>query len=159
MKFNPFRELETMKFLFFMSTLCFFLTSPVAIAQNSTGGPSIPLSPHIALLLFGSINPSNPRKELNCEALVAHSWPFPNAQVSNICSDAETACIRYGLIRKSLKVAKGAQAEGLKKDFSLSYSDVALRLRGCQLAIELTVNNNNLVEAAGYNPNIQQYRP
>lgn len=142
-----------MKLLFSMSVLCFFLTNSVAIAQNPTGGPSIPLSPDIALLLFGSINPSNPRKELNCEALVAYSWPFPNV----LCSDAETACIRYGLIRQSLKIAKGAQAEGLKKDFNLSYSDVALRLRGCHLAIELTLDNNNLVEAAGFHPSAQQY--
>lgn len=148
-----------MKLLFFMSTLCFFLTNTVAIAQNSDRGPSVPFSPDIAFLLFGSANPSNPRKELNCDVLVAHSWPFPNAQVSNICSDAETACIRYGLIHKSLKLASGAEADGLKKVFNFSYTDTALKLRGCQLAIELTVNNNSLVEAAGYNPNIQQYRP
>lgn len=123
--------------------------------------PYVEFSPEVASLLFGSKNPSNPKGVLDCKVLVAHSWPYPNSQVTPICTDAEIACLRYGLLSESLKIAKGAKLERLKKDFALSHSDVYLRLRGCQLAIEATMSQTfSLVEAAGFDPaSAEEYRP
>jgi len=152
-----------MKLIVFITTLCFFLNGSVTTALNPAVnvGPSIPFSPEIALMLFGTLNPNNPKGILNCEVLVAHSWPYANSQVSPLCTDAEVACLRFGLIHISLKRAKGAQAEALKKDYSAGYNDVMLRLRGCQLAIEATTNtNSSLVEAAGFSPSsAEENRP
>jgi hypothetical protein len=147
-----------MKCVFFISALCFFCGNFPVFAEDI---PYVHFSPEVASLLFGNKNPSNPKGVLDCRVLVAHSWPYPNSQVTPICTDAEIACLRYGLLSKSLKEAKGAKLERLKKDFAMSHSDVYLRLRGCQLAIEATISQTaSLVEAAGFYPaSVEEYRP
>jgi hypothetical protein len=152
-----------MKSTFFMAILCFFLKSSAAIALGTYPqiGPSVPFSPEMAVMLFGRMNPDNPNGELNCRILVAHSWPYTNSQVTPLCTDAEVACLRYGLLHQNLRSAKRAKAETLKKNIAASYADVMLRLLGCVLAIEATATtNSSLVEAAGFDPaSAEENRP
>lgn len=146
-----------MKLYFFLIALCFLMNNQIAFSQTSRlpkgnpalAYPAIELSKKIAEQVFIDKG----QRYINCPILLDNSWAFPNGSVNAICTDAELACLRYGLLIQKIQTAKGKLLEELKKTLALEKNEVTLRLRGCQLIIEATVpsNNKSLAEAAGYN--------
>ena len=145
MKFNPIEGIKAMKFNFFLTAFCLVLLNQAVSSQTD---PSVVFSPGVAAQVTG--NPSQ-TGELNCKILINKTWPYPNSQVSPICDDATTSCIRYSLIQKSLKKAKGERYKELQEDLPTARKDVKMKLMGCVEAIEATINNSNsLTDIAGY---------
>jgi len=124
----------------FFFTLFYFLFGNHLVYCQST--PAVELSEKTAVQILGATGLTRAKRTLNCTTLLNKDWAYPNAQVTGFCYDAETACLRYGLIIQAIKNGKGeAELTRLKQDFALAVNDVALRLRGCQLAIEASVSS------------------
>ncbi len=139
-----------MKSYFFLALFFFLYESQSAFAQANfpLAKPFVTFSPKASRELFGI---GNPRKILNCPILMAQQWAYSNAQVVSFCNDAQTSCVRLGLLEQKLKNPVGFDMEKLKKDYFLTVNDVQLKLRGCQLAIESTVTgSSSVVEGAGF---------
>lgn len=141
-----------MKHYFFLISLCFLFENQVVFSQST---PSVQFSPGVADKLMGESRKHTPggapNGVLTCSALLLKTWAYPNAQVTPICNDALYSCVRYGLIVQRLKTATGELLTLLKNDYSLAFNDALMRLRGCQLAIEATLSNQqSLLDAAGY---------
>ncbi len=128
-----------MKLYFSFLALYSLLLVDRAMSQST---PAVEFSSQTATQILGAGGLSKTKRILNCTTLLNKDWGYPNAQVTGFCYDAETACLRYGLIISAIKYGVGeAHLENLKKDLALAVNDVALRLRGCQLAIEASVTN------------------
>lgn len=136
-----------MKPYFLLTILCFLFENQPVFSQAS---PFVELSRAAAIALFGV----GQKRVLNCSTLVNKSWAYPSAQVVPFCNEAETSCLRYGLMEEKMAKAKGATFERVKKDFFLARDDVMLKLRGCQLALEASVTDPSaLPGATSYGPN------
>jgi hypothetical protein len=150
MKFNPFKERKIMKPYFFLSAFCFLVGNSPAFSAVGNQQPVSPDPPFVvfpkklAVRLFGT----GSNGIMDCALLLSHNWPYPNAQVTGPCNDAETSCLTYGLIRQ-----KNRREGNLGAELAVAARDAQLRLTGCQLAIEATMSNtNSLGESAGYAP-------
>ena len=143
-----------MKPYFFLVTLCFLMDSQVTFSQTTVTNPNSELYyPAIELSrkLAEQIFVEKPQKFLNCPILFDNSWDYPNGSSIALCDDAQTACLRYGLLIQKMKTAKGKLLEELKKTLVLEKDEVKIRLRGCQLILEATISGEkSLTEAAGY---------
>lgn len=138
-----------MKFYFFLTALGVFFGSDAAFSQHYlTESPSVEFPKGIATEVAGMGDAS--KGVLNCNILLGKQWPYPNAQVTAFCNEAETGCLRYFLILKHMKKAKGEPyLTKLKRDASLAWNDTQVRLRGCELAIEASANNVDFMSDYG----------
>ena len=135
---------QTLMFAIKVCLCLLTLQNQTAFAQSSL---SVPFSPGVAEQVLRGI-PNN--GALNCRLLINQTWPYPTPQVNPVCQDATNSCIRYSLIQRDLKRAKGERLAALKQAFPLARNDVQLKLMGCVVAIEATMNGGSLLGAAGY---------
>lgn len=138
-----------MKFYFSLAVLGLFLGSDSAFSLKAlSGGPSVEFSKAIMTQIAGVTEGA--KGVLNCQTLLNKQWAYPNAQVTAFCNEAETGCLRYAMILKYMQRARSeVHAARLKGDASLAWNDTQLRLRGCALAIEASVNNSNFIYEFG----------
>ena len=147
-----------MKFHFSLTIFSLFFGSVAALAQTyPSDAPVVEFPKAIATQVAGSGDASH--GILNCPILLNKQWPYPNAQVTAFCNEAETGCLRYALILQQMKVAKGAaHLTRLKRDAALAWDDTQLRLRGCELSIEASANNTDFISnLGGKNPSKGKY--
>lgn len=138
-----------MKSYFFLSILCLLFENQAVLSQSSYPTPSFALSREAASQLFGG----GSKGILNCTTLLNKDWAYPNGQVVPFCNEAETSCLRYGLIAEKLTNATGNTLERVKRQQSLAWDDVSLKLRGCQLALEASLSNANFLPGTtGFSP-------
>ena len=133
-----------MKSYFLPLSLCFCLINPISCLGKV---PSIPLHPKIAEQLFGAGGPN----QLDCNTMGSYNWVPPDAQVNALCNEAQIACIRYGLLVRSIKEATATA--GAQQDLPLVVNDAQLKLRGCQVASYYVITTGQgLLNASGYAP-------
>jgi len=132
-----------MKPYFFLSVLCFLFKSDAIASPMS---PSFEFSRNVATQLYGA----GRKGVLNCDVLINKQWSYPNAGVTSFCNEAQTSCLRLGLVEQALK-KPSKDIERLKKDYALALNHLEMSLSGCYLAIEATISNAQSIDkAAGF---------
>ncbi|MBS0272256.1 MAG: hypothetical protein JSR85_06375 [Proteobacteria bacterium] len=89
---------------------------------------------------------------LTCTEFLKKTWPYPNAQVTSFCYDAETACIRYDLFLEQIKSGNMKPTANQKQSLELSRADAQMKLEGCAMALEFMMSGKkvkNLIGATG----------
>lgn len=89
---------------------------------------------------------------LTCTEFLKKTWPYPNAQVTSFCYDAETACLRHDLFLEQANSSGAAATEGQKQSLALARADAQMKLEGCAMALEFMVGGKkvkNLIGAPG----------
>lgn len=160
-----------MKYYFFLGALCLFCNEKVAAQGYTTPAPPTPSeSPTIVLpsnmvssLLATSnyITPNASGKRFTCDALLNRNWTYSNAQMVLVCGEAETACVRYGMLQQTIlrQQQEGtAQGEGFAMDALRSAAEtcrkeVQFKLMGCAVSLQALNNaNTSLLNQSGFEP-------
>ena len=129
-----------MKLYYYLLSLCFFLITPIVCFGKV---PSVPLHPAISEQLYGAGGPTT----LDCVLMGSDRWAPPDAQVNSICNIAQTACVRYNLIERSIR--DKTATDGANNDLLLAANDAEVKLRGCQLAMyTVVVEGNSLLDTS-----------
>jgi hypothetical protein len=138
-----------MKVIF--SLLAFCVTYSFQTCNASAPNPSVPFTQKTADSLFGPGTPEAKNRVLNCQMLINRVWPYPSAQVSPLCDDASTSCLRLSLLYKAAKSSDPTTVAQIKSDLPNAKNDVEMKLMGCAQAIEVTLNNpTSLTDTSGY---------
>lgn len=127
------------KWVILASTLCFFLGNKHSIAEE---GPAFALSPEVLSSFVGFGVPSTTTYTLNCTTILSKQWAYPTGQVTAVCHDAETSCLRYTLMKEQLEKKPTAN---LKQYFALTTQEAERYLYGCVLAIETAIKGGSLL--------------
>ncbi len=157
-----------MKHYFFLGALCFLCNGNLE-AQNYSGtktpsqSPSVALPAEVASVVLGSSNYLNPNagsRIFDCSALLNRSWAYSNAQMVLVCGEAETACIRYGMLQQTLLNQQQAAAQGQQGGFpmealnsaiELCRTEVQFKIVGCAVSLEsLSGSNASLLNKSGF---------
>lgn len=153
---------------FFLPLVLVFLTTLKGEVHATTGlpvsvGPSIKLPSGLVYSVFGGNAQENPGNVLNCYLVMNSVIGYANAQAQGSCYEAQTACIRLGLLQQFMDVGKNATLQDrypgttfdkkqLQALFKTSYVDAKLKLMGCAVAAAASLIADSLVDQAGFEP-------
>ncbi len=144
-----------MKSILFTSAFLLLLQTIPAFADTPPGpSPSVTFAPGISSQIFGTGTPEAKKNALSCDLLINQTWPYPNAQVTGICQDATTSCIRYKLIQKNQEKAKEGRLNTLKTNLPVAYKDAEMKILGCVVAIEATISGDLLLNNTSGNTTV-----
>jgi len=145
-----------MKFHFSLTICSVFFGSVAAFSQiYPSQAPFVEFSKEVAIKVAGTGDATH--GILNCPILLGKQWAYPNAQVTAFCNEAETGCLRYALIFRQVKLAKGeTRLKRLQRDMSLAWNDTQVRLAGCAAAIEASANNVDFISNLGGKPSYKE---
>lgn len=126
-------------------------------------GPSVKLPSGLYYSILGSTGAENPEKILDCYLVLNGLVGYTNAQSQASCFEAQTACIRLGLIQQFMDVHKNMVLQQrfpgtpfdrvqLQSQFKAAYADTKLKLVGCALAAAAGLITDSLIEQAGFLP-------
>lgn len=155
-----------MKHYFFLGALCLLCSEKVG-AQGTTSppapseSPTIMLPSNMASSLLGTSNYINPNangRVFTCDALLNRNWTYSNAQMVLVCGEAETACVRYGMLQQTILKQEQAGVEGfdinaLKSATKVCREEVIFKLMGCAVSLQALGNSNtSLLNQSGFEP-------
>lgn len=132
----------TQRPFFLFTALCFICSNTALFSQ--TDEPSVAISPMLMNQLAGVGAGSKSKGILTCSALLKKTWGYPNAQVTPFCYDAETACMRYDLLKQEAHKDQGRQMKNLKEIIPFSHADASMKLYGCKVALEAVMAGNSI---------------
>jgi hypothetical protein len=148
----------------------FFMKAP-ACAQLSNNthpsfSPSVHIPPGLANTVFSGSS-DNAKQEVNCYTILYDTPGYQNAQAQGACYEAQTACVRLGLIQQFLQPQKTAhfsqlypggafsKAE-LTKHLQATITDVKVKLLGCVLAAAASIITDSVIDQAGFAPSQEE---
>lgn len=150
----------------YMSFVCMYFIEAPAFSQYSTAhpsySPSIQIPDGLGATVFSG-GGGDPKKKINCYTVLYEMPGYQNAQAQGACYEAQTACVRLGLIQQFLQQEKKtqfsqlypggefSQAE-LKSHVDSTLVDVKIKLMGCVLAASASIVTDSVIDQAGFVP-------
>jgi|GEM_PF-6310431 len=160
-----------MKYYFFLSALCLLCNGKIEAQGYATSSPSTPSqSPTIMLpstidsSLLGTSNyitPNAKARVFTCDALLNRNWTYSNAQMVLVCGEAETACVRYGMLQQTvlkqqqegITQGDGFVMDALQSATEVCRKEVQFKLMGCAVSLQaLGSSNTSLLNQSGFEP-------
>ncbi|MBI2707089.1 MAG: hypothetical protein HYX35_02070 [Proteobacteria bacterium] len=159
-----------MKPYFFLSAFVFLVEGGLeaqnynALPPTPSESPSVTIPADVVSLLLGKsdyLNRNPNPSVFDCSVLLNKTWTYSNAQMFLVCGEAETACIRYGIIQQTLLTqqqekssnegnTKGFSTESLKSALSACRAEVEFKLMGCATALQSVGDSNSLINQSGF---------
>lgn len=154
---------------FLLLSVFFFVFEGYAQAQGyttapppSSQSPTIRLPEKVAEMLNSNsnyLNPNTNSRIFDCPALLNRSWTYSNAQMVLVCGEAETACVRYGLLQQTLLLQQqkgnnqdGFSIEALKKALAICRQEVDFKMMGCAVVLNAGNESSSLLNQSGFAP-------
>jgi hypothetical protein len=155
----------------YMSFLCLCFIKAPAFSQSSNNlhpsfSPSVRVPPGLSNTVFSG-GGGNPKQIIDCYTVLYDTPGYQNAQAQGACYEAQTACVRLGLIQQFMQPQKKAQFSQLYPGGSFSEAelkthvqatllDVKVKLMGCVLAAAASVTTDSVIDQAGFAPPLEE---